>query len=365
MIVGSSAARWWGMGLGTEGSDLDVMVYDEAMLSDYQSRVDSHIVPKEIYDLIYDPSGYVPPEVLLTLKMSHLPWDIKWDKTKRHIITLLNLGFIPIVDMYQQLKEYWGTVHGDKKFLSLSKTKDEFFSDNVSYKYDHDYLHELVAFPNRPMYTKCLTDGESVLISEDKFRGMDYVDQVRMFREEVTVIAIERWLTNDVNRGRYSWYESYLMALKKTITNLTKNWANDFVIMNIRELSTPKWELFEHALNVLGEKMSEVDLKVFQDIVDETNLSSKYKSDLDEIVYLMCENDFNADNLESVKSFNHLDQEGGGEGGAEYCYGVFELNGVIYKAEYSYYSYHGAEYDGITHTLRVCKPVEKTITVYE
>lgn len=111
--------------------------------------------------------------------------------------------------------------------------------------------------------------------------------------------------------------------------------------------------------------MSEVDLKIFKDIADEANYSSKYESSLDEIVYLMCENDFDTDNLESVKSFKHIEQDGGGEGGGEYCYGVFELNGVIYKAEYSYYSYNGCEYDGISDTLQIVKPVEKTITVYE
>lgn len=364
MIIGSSAARHWGIHLGTDDSDLDVMIYDEPMLSDYPSRTDSHIVPKEIYDLIYDPSGYVSPEVLLTLKMSHFAWDIKWDKTKRHIITLLNLGFIPIVDMYQQLKEYWETIHGDKKFLSLSKTKDDFFDDHVVYKYDHDYLHSLVAFPNTPMYTKCLKDGEDVLISESKFGGLDHVDQIQMFREEIAVIAIERWLTNDVNKGKYSWYESYSLSLKKTITNLTKNWATDFMIMNIREMSTPDYKLFNYALCALGEKMSEVDLKVFQDMIEEM-AEEGYEYGLDELIYTMCENDLSTDNLKCVKSFEHLEQEGGGEGGVEHCYGVFELNDVIYEAEYSYYSYNGHDYYGISDTLKIVKPVEKTITVYE
>ena len=62
--------------------------------------------------------------------------------------------------------------------------------------------------------------------------------------------------------------------------------------------------------------------------------------------------------------YEHLQQEGGGEGGSEYCYGVFRLGDKIYKAEYSYYSYNGHEYDGIYHTLKEVKPVQKTITVY-
>lgn len=63
--------------------------------------------------------------------------------------------------------------------------------------------------------------------------------------------------------------------------------------------------------------------------------------------------------------YQHLEQEGGGEGQGEYCYGVFKLKGVIYKASYSYYSYNGHEYNGICNTLQEVRPVEKTVIVYE
>lgn len=71
------------------------------------------------------------------------------------------------------------------------------------------------------------------------------------------------------------------------------------------------------------------------------------------------------DSLEEKYGYKHVVQEGGGEGGAEDCYGVFKLGGKTYKAEYSYYSYHGGAYDNILKTLREVKPVEKTVIVYE
>ena len=67
----------------------------------------------------------------------------------------------------------------------------------------------------------------------------------------------------------------------------------------------------------------------------------------------------------SKYGYEHLEQEGGGEGGSEYCYGVFSLGGKTYKAEYSYYSYHGHDYDCILDTLREVKPVQKMVTFYE
>ena len=68
--------------------------------------------------------------------------------------------------------------------------------------------------------------------------------------------------------------------------------------------------------------------------------------------------------LES-SGYEHLDGYSSGEGGDEYCYGVFKLKDKVYKAEYRYYSHHGHDYDDIESTLREVKPVQKTIVVWE
>lgn len=60
-----------------------------------------------------------------------------------------------------------------------------------------------------------------------------------------------------------------------------------------------------------------------------------------------------------------VEQEGGGEGGAEDCVAVFKWKDKYYQVEYSYYSYNGYETDGSNNTVIEVKPVEKTITVYE
>lgn len=67
----------------------------------------------------------------------------------------------------------------------------------------------------------------------------------------------------------------------------------------------------------------------------------------------------------TTEGYKYLDGDTSGEGGGEYCYGVFELKGKTYKAEYAYYSHNGHEYDGIEDTLREVTPVQKTITVWE
>jgi len=122
---------------------------------------------------------------------------------------------------------------------------------------------------------------------------------------------------------------------------------------------------------------NKVDMKVFEDV-----LTMKIESglDLDAVVFNLANGDISElvpyegtheqykQDLEALKEalgYEHLDQEGGGEGGAEYCYGVFKLHDKIYRAEYCYYSYDGHNYEEILDTLREVKPVEKTITVYE
>lgn len=64
-------------------------------------------------------------------------------------------------------------------------------------------------------------------------------------------------------------------------------------------------------------------------------------------------------------SLTRVELEGGGEGEGEYCYGVIKIGDTYLKAEWSYYSYNGCEYDSIFDTLKVVTPKQKTITVYE
>ena len=370
MISGSSALMYHGIKLG-EIKDLDIICTEDISTEDIATeyKCDIITVPEEIYNLLYNETGYITPDLILTLKMSHLSWDIKWEKTKRHINILVNLGYKPNLEVYHSLKKYWETIHGNKSHLSLNKQKNEFFDDFVTYVVDHDYLHELVSHPNEPIYKKCLKDNEEVLIDYNKFSQMEFKEQVRMFREEITVIAIERWLINPVNKGKYTWVEAYNLALQKTIVSLTKNWATDFIIHNLYEFSKMDYSYFKHTMSILdlGDTMKNYEVKelfksIHKDLINKELLDER--DDLDELIYTMCEG-YPDDKISEYLNYEHLQQEGGGEGGAESCHGVFKLGDKIYKAEYSYYSHAGHEYDHILDTIQEVKPVQKTITVYE
>jgi hypothetical protein len=154
------------------------------------------------------------------------------------IAYLQGLGFKKIPELYQKLYAYWPRVHGGKDYLSLDKTRQEFFTDAVTYHIDHDRLHELVTNHDKPVYTEVLKDGQEVLVDKDKFAALPRQKQLDMFHEEVYVIAAERWLIP--REFKMSALEAYYMALKKTIVHLTKNWAHEFMVDNYRYYRSTK-----------------------------------------------------------------------------------------------------------------------------
>ena len=391
IIIGSCALAKFGLNR-REPKDIDLWLVEEnsynseAILHDiirkYNinginnfSKFDTHIIPENILKLVPTTDNYAMPDAIYTIKCSHLAWDIHWEKTKNDILFLKSKGCQLIPELYSELKKHWLVEHGNKDFLSLNKPKEEFFNDYVHYEFPHDEIHELVSHPNKPIYTYCLKENEDVLIDKNKFDKLDFDSKVRMFREEITVIACERWLLNPKNKEADSWYKAYMFSLKKVIISLTKNWANDFVIHNLELFVKPDYSYFKNLLETLNMKET-IDLTPFEEL----KLALETSESLDEIVYaLACDsnppNNFLECNYEEgkaklkeiLKSFNYelLDSKEGNEGEGEYCWGVFKLRDKIYKAEYSYYSYNGDEYSGITNTLKVVTPKEKLITVYE
>lgn len=251
MVVGSTALSYFGMNR-LPPKDLDIWSTDKSFTN--SEGVDGHIVPEDIMAMIYDPHGYCTPDQIYTIKCSHAIYDIKWDKTKLDILWLKSKGCKLTPDLYERLKEHWKVEHGNKDFLSLNQTKDAFFTDNVTYIYDHDNLHELVAHPNKPVYTRCLKDGHDVLIDRDKFEALPFEDRVRMFREEIAVIACERWVLNPYWKGNISWYRAHMLSVRKTVTTLTKGYFSEFLVLNLEHFVKPKFEYYEYLLNNVGEE---------------------------------------------------------------------------------------------------------------
>lgn len=383
ITVGSAAAHYHGI-INRKPNDIDTWVSaEEDYVKARGEGFDTKVIPDEVLSLIPTENGYATPNALYTIKMSHLGWDNPmWNKHKNDILCMKHKGCTLIEDLYQNLTKFWKTELGEKDFLSLAQSKEDFFTDNVLYKYDHDMLHEKAAYPNKPVYTKCLKENEQVLIDKSKFERLPFEDQVRMFKEEISVICFERWV---IPHG-ISWQESYAWSVRKTITSLTKGWATDFLVRNLSTFVRPDKEVIKNLTNFINKEKekhnmsTKTDLSVFEEMyveMAEHNMDRSqffhelFSGDLDE---LGIDYDSNLswsvmrkqqeETLESYE-YEHIKSKGGGEGEGEYCYGVIKFKDKYYKAEWTYYSYHGCEYSGIEATIVEVLPKQKTITVYE
>lgn len=363
IIAGSTALNYHGIYI-REAKDKDVLLPlgKGVKVGDKEDKI---YLPDEVLKSIPHYNGYTTLNGLYTLKCSHLAWDIKWQKHKNDVLYLKAIGCKIIEPLYGKLVQYWKEVNGNKKFLNMYKKKSDFFNDYVPYIYDHDYLHELVAYPNKPMYVSCLKEGEDVAIDKGKFDQLTLDQQLRMFREEISVIAAERWLIPPKLVGKYSWRKAYSLALHKTVTALTKNWASDFIIRNLDYFVKPDIKYFKHLFETIKEGEMIMGKKVdnWEDICNEVIASyivehpnDKYPPEQGEWYYI-------TEEFSDFGEFKRLEQEGGCEGGGEYCYCVFQWRGKIYKLDYAYYSHHGTDFDDAT--MYEVEPIQKMVTVYE
>lgn len=121
------------------------------------------------------------------------------------------------------------------KHPSLKKTKDQFFDDFVVKKFDHDYLHELVAYNDVPMYKRMQdTSVDSVWCIKDKWDQFTHQEKLLCIMEEATVIAFERFLIP--KDYKFGYKTAFILSLDKVCTTLTSGWFRDYAIDNYPEL---------------------------------------------------------------------------------------------------------------------------------
>lgn len=175
-------------------------------------------------------------EDLSILKRSHLWRDYQWDKHITHYHRHLATHFPVSTQGKNRCKLRFELT---KKAYpqgspSLNKENKDFFDDVVYKVYDHDYLHEVVAFYDKPLYTKLKRDESKAWCEVDLWQQLSYEDQVKCVAEECYVIATERFLIR--NGWKYPYKRAYYNAVKKVCTTLTSGWFRDFAIDNFPEV---------------------------------------------------------------------------------------------------------------------------------
>lgn len=194
------------------------------------------------------------PKGLAIIKRSHLWRDLSFQKHITHY------------DLF--LKKYMSDMtHEDNFFLKertdltmeifpqrtpkLNVTKDEFFYDYVPKFYEHDWLHELVAFEKEPIY-KLLqnSDKDSVWCSESKWNKLSYEMKCKCVAEEAYVISLERFVIP--KNWDCAYKLSYSKALDKICTTLCSGYFRDFALDNYGEIfklfCRDKYKMIQYAI---------------------------------------------------------------------------------------------------------------------
>lgn len=178
---------------------------------------------------------------LAAIKRSHLALDHNWIKhiscwhvwLKQHY----NDEDTPLVKAREKI-----TLEVAKqKPPLLKKSNDAFFNDAVKKVYDHDYLHELVAFHDQPLYTKLKHDHSLAWCEKDLWEALSVQDKLCCVSEEASVISIERFMVP--SQWTYPATAAYDKALQKVCTTLTSGWFRDFAIDNhplLRKMYRPE-----------------------------------------------------------------------------------------------------------------------------
>lgn len=231
LIIGSVATYHW-FPDAREPKDLDILsetVVKQLPVLDTQW----HEVANKIITLNKDPV-FADPDVLYTLKVSHAQWNINWEKTVFDIIFLKEKGCKLLPELHAELVTGWESVHG-KKSVKMNESVEEFFKSYVKRKFNHEKVHESVAYYGNPMHEKIRPNLDNVWCSSEMFFNLPKDMQYATGKEELLVTAIERF-----NLTSKSTKTQCLVALQKAYkllcTSMTKGWFALFLIENYKQI---------------------------------------------------------------------------------------------------------------------------------
>lgn len=171
--------------------------------------------------------------LLLSLKISHLFWNINWDKHMWDIQFLLSKGCQYNIEYIKEQIEFWNKYLPKVHRSDLKMTKDSFFNNAVNKDTnEHDLLHaKLVEYP---AYKKLLKDGCDVELDESKWEYLTFEEKCDVVYEETSVMAFERY------DPKLYWKAAFNRQLKDNIIKHFPFFIALFAIENYKIISNPK-----------------------------------------------------------------------------------------------------------------------------
>lgn len=240
LLIGSHAAKHWFPEF-REPNDKDFATLGNSEGKKFE-KIEGKIIEYHEIPLLWDfyTGEIAPPEILYALKLSHSFWDIHWNKTVHDILFFQHRNIELNHELCEKLIKYWTPIHKEKR-VNLNKKTEEFFNDAVKREISHDDLHDLVKYGDTPWYSKLLKYPDKPLLDKAKFEALSLEEKYQVAREEIIVLAIERFL---LAKKIENYTAAYSAALKIVVTQLTKGWFPYFIMSNLKELYFPDEHYF-------------------------------------------------------------------------------------------------------------------------
>ena len=255
IFIGSEALRYNGFNIDRKILDVDIIAplkegqeYAKSKLGSFKTYpvssklwiyknndlVIEHLMPTGSNKLIYDwmvenNLEYIPPELSLAIKMSHRfkkTNKTEFLKTKNDIKMLRNNGisYKDFDAIYKlRMKEVLSYSHPN-----LNRNKEEFFTDDVGYIYDHDSIHESIKTMDKPAYQYFKPEENEVFCSKSMFMKLSDDIKHKSVIEESWVLTIERALVPFNITDENVIKNRFRHALQKVCTSITSGWFRDY-----------------------------------------------------------------------------------------------------------------------------------------
>lgn len=191
----------------------------------------------------YGNASFPSLDALYAIKMSH-----RYLKNSKHFLkTMKDIRYFRSKGAKLSGRYYEWYRRREKETYSykhpnLKQSKNNFFAGSVEQVYDHDSIHEAVAFGSCPAYLLYKKDGAEVECDRGKWENLS--DEVKLHGvvEEALVLALER---SQIPFPETDKIRSFKMALEKVCTSITSGWFREWA-----------WEHYFEAVG-LFEKMGE------------------------------------------------------------------------------------------------------------
>ncbi len=253
LIIGSAAIKHHFPHFKREPKDIDYAVDTENVDKKKEgSKIDNkhveYLYNPIIFNYVDTNQIYATPSQILTIKMSHISWNINFKKHMVDIQFLLDAGVVYDKKLYDELYNFWLKLKGREgkyRRSDLTLSSEEFFDNGIdkdlrSMGTHHDHLHTLLT--DIPMYTKILKDDCDVEPCEHKFNNLPYHEKVSVIEEEVMVMAYERFRDKQ-------YRVAYEMMLEKFVTGHAPIWQLLFIIENYKQLRVPSFNYYKQIEN--------------------------------------------------------------------------------------------------------------------